>query len=104
MCEMRLHRNDINGGGGGDGSAVSLPRSIVGTWHCRLLACHSGYAGIDRMCAMRPLHYFHPSVKSVERIRCRTSSIPDYLFRAHIRYLQSAKHRRHYPLNRNHPP
>jgi len=39
-----LHRNDLNGG---DGSAVSLQLIAVGTRHCRLLACHSGAAGID---------------------------------------------------------
>ena len=37
MCEMRLHRNDINGGGRGDGSAVSLQFIAVGTRHCRRL-------------------------------------------------------------------
>ena len=37
LYQIRLHRNDINGGDGGDGSAVSLPGSIVGTRHCRLL-------------------------------------------------------------------
>ena len=34
-------------GDGGDGSAVSLQLIAVGTRHCRLLACHSGVAGID---------------------------------------------------------
>ena len=47
LYQIRLHRNDINGGDGGDGSAVSLQLIAVGTRHCRLLACHSGAAGID---------------------------------------------------------
>ena len=43
-----MHRNDINGGDGGDGRQCRLPtRSIVGRRHCRLLACYSGAAGID---------------------------------------------------------
>ncbi len=39
-----LHRNDINGG---HGTAVSLPRAIVGTRHCRLLYIIRSAAGID---------------------------------------------------------
>ncbi len=45
--KIHLHRNDINRGDGGDGTAVSLQLIAVGTRHCRLLACHSGAAGIN---------------------------------------------------------
>jgi len=38
--QFRLRRNDKRG----DGSAVSLPRSIVGTRHCRLLRLYDSDA------------------------------------------------------------
>ena len=48
LYQIRLNRNDTDGRDGGDGTAVSLPRSIVGTRHCRLLmTINPGAAGID---------------------------------------------------------
>ncbi len=37
VYQIRLHRNDINGGDGGDGTAVSLQLIAVGTRQCRVL-------------------------------------------------------------------
>ena len=44
LDQFRLRRNDKRG----DGTAVSLPRSILGTRHCRLLRLyHSDTTRID---------------------------------------------------------
>ncbi len=49
LYQIRLHRNDLNGEDGGDGSAVSLLQSIVGTKAKPSPLYYSGAAGIDIM-------------------------------------------------------